>query len=70
MAAADTNVLVRLLVADDPVQTPKAELFLAREKPLWISIVVLLETAWVLGSVYGFILSSPPGCKLTTSRKP
>ena len=54
MASADTNVLVRLLVGDDPLQTPKAEAFLASQGPLWISVVVLLETAWVLGSVYGF----------------
>ncbi len=52
MAAADTNVLVRLLVADDAGQTRKAEAFLETGRPLWISTVILIETCWVLASVY------------------
>ena len=54
MRAVDTNVLVRLLVADDPRQTEKAEAFLAAGGPAWISSVVLVETVWVLSSVYGW----------------
>lgn len=54
MAAADTNVLVRLLVQDDAAQTRRAEAFLRSQGPLWISLVVLLETCWVLSSVYGW----------------
>lgn len=54
MRAVDTNVLVRLLVADDPRQTNRAEAFLAAGRPVWISSVVLVETVWVLSAVYGW----------------
>ena len=53
MAAVDTNVLVRLLTADDPDQTARAEAFLARG-PVWVSTVVLVEAVWVLSAVYGW----------------
>lgn len=53
MPAVDTNVLVRLLTADDPDQTARAEAFLARG-PVWVSNVVLVETVWVLQAVYGW----------------
>jgi predicted nucleic-acid-binding protein len=52
MGAVDTNVLVRLLVADDPAQTKRATVFLEARRPVWISIVVLVETVWVLMTVY------------------
>jgi predicted nucleic-acid-binding protein len=52
MGAVDTNVLVRLLVADDPAQTKRATTFLETQRPLWISTVVLVETVWVLMTVY------------------
>lgn len=51
MRAVDTNVLVRLLVRDDPVQLAAAEDFVA--SGAWVSHVVLVETVWVLESVYG-----------------
>jgi predicted nucleic-acid-binding protein len=54
MAAIDTNVLVRLLVADDPAQTRRALSFLEAGRPLWVSTVVLVETVWVLTAVYGW----------------
>lgn len=54
MAAADTNVLVRLLVADDPAQTRRALAYLEARRPLWVSTVVLVETVWVLTAVYGW----------------
>ncbi len=54
MAAADTNVLVRLLVADDPAQTRRAFTYLEARRPLWVSTVVLVETVWVLTAVYGW----------------
>ena len=54
MAAVDTNVLVRLLVADDPVQTRRALTYLESRRPLWVSTVVLVETVWVLTAVYGW----------------
>jgi predicted nucleic-acid-binding protein len=53
MTAVDTNVLVRLLTADDPRQTAAARSLLSTE-PIWISKTVLLETSWVLRSQYGF----------------
>jgi predicted nucleic-acid-binding protein len=54
MRAVDTNVFVRLLVADDASQTARAEAFLAAGSPVWISTVVLVETAWVLAAEYGW----------------
>ncbi len=53
MIAIDTNVLVRLLVADDPAQSRRARALLEKED-VWIGPTVLLETAWVLDAVYGF----------------
>ena len=50
MRAVDTNVLVRLLVRDDPKQLAAAEEFV--RAGAWISLLVLMETAWVLDSVY------------------
>jgi predicted nucleic-acid-binding protein len=50
MYAIDTNVLVRLLVRDDPRQLGAAENFIA--KGAWVSHVVLVETLWVLDAVY------------------
>jgi predicted nucleic-acid-binding protein len=52
MIAVDTNVVVRLLVGDDLKQTKTARALFEREI-VWISRTVLLETAWVLDSVYG-----------------
>lgn len=54
MAAVDTNVLVRLLVADDLAQTRRALAYLETRRPLWVSTVVLVETVWVLTAVYGW----------------
>src|SRR5689334_9005756 len=50
MRAVDTNVLVRLIARDDPKQVEAAEAFIA--KGAWVSQVVLVETTWVLESVY------------------
>jgi predicted nucleic-acid-binding protein len=51
MRAVDTNVLVRLTTRDDPRQTAAAEAFVAAGA--WVSHIVLVETLWVLDSVYG-----------------
>jgi predicted nucleic-acid-binding protein len=51
MRAVDTNVLVRLVTRDDPRQVTAAERFV--EGGAWISHLVLVETTWVLDSVYG-----------------
>lgn len=53
MVAVDTNVLVRFLVRDDRAQADRAA-SLIRRTSIWISKTVLLETEWVLGSLYGF----------------
>src|ERR1017187_6252272 len=53
MIAVDTNVLVRLLTGDDPMQEAAARSLFASE-PIWIAKTVLLETGWVLRSLYGF----------------
>lgn len=53
MRAVDTNVLVRAMTGDDPVQSPAAEQFIRANAPVWISHVVLVETVWVLESVFG-----------------
>ena len=50
MRAIDTNVLVRLLVRDDPRQLDAAERFIT--KSAWVSHLVLVETLWVLDAVY------------------
>jgi predicted nucleic-acid-binding protein len=50
MRALDTNVLVRLIVRDDPIQVRMAEEFVARGA--WVSHLVLAETVWVLDAVY------------------
>lgn len=50
MRAIDTNVLVRLLVRDEPRQLDAAEKFVVRGA--WVSHLVLVETLWVLDAVY------------------
>ena len=50
MRAVDTNVLVRLITRDDASQVAAAERFV--EKGAWVSHVTLVETAWVLDTVY------------------
>lgn len=52
MIVFDTNVVVRLLTNDDAAQASRAAALLAREQVL-IPLSVILETEWVLRSVYG-----------------
>jgi predicted nucleic-acid-binding protein len=52
MIAVDTNVLVRLLTNGDLKQAAAARSQFARE-PIWMAKTVLLETGWVLRSLYG-----------------
>jgi predicted nucleic-acid-binding protein len=54
MVAVDTNVLVRLLLGDDEAQASAARAVQRTQGPLFLSHVVLAETAWVLASAYGF----------------
>lgn len=55
MVAFDTNVVVRVLVGDDPAQTRKAErAFVAHANGdgVFVSLVVLAEVSWVLAAAY------------------
>lgn len=58
MPALDTNVLIRYVVEDDPKQTRIAQQYIERHAEtgdaLFLSASVILETEWVLRSVYGF----------------
>lgn len=50
MRAVDTNLVVRLIVRDNPEQVDVAEKFTARGA--WVSHLVLAETTRVLDAVY------------------
>jgi predicted nucleic-acid-binding protein len=57
VAAFDTNVIVRVLVGDEPTQTRKAErAFVSHSKGdgVFVSLVVLAEVSWVLAAAYGW----------------
>src|SRR5271165_100707 len=58
MLGIDTNVVVRLVVADDAEQTRRARKLidraLSRQEPVLVSLLVVLESEWVLRSRYGF----------------
>jgi predicted nucleic-acid-binding protein len=58
MIGLDTNVLVRLLTADDPIQTQQAAVFLrdrcSPEAPGFVNCVVIVELVWALQSIYGY----------------
>jgi predicted nucleic-acid-binding protein len=51
MRSVDTNVIVRLVTRDDEAQAQSAETYIAKGGA-WVSQLVLVEVAWVLGSVY------------------
>jgi predicted nucleic-acid-binding protein len=51
MTGLDTNILVRYVAQDDPVNSPRANLImnsLSAEDPGWISLTAIAEFAWVL----------------------
>jgi predicted nucleic-acid-binding protein len=56
MIALDSNVLVRLLVADDPAQTGRAKAVVdrldAEDQRAYVSDIVLCELVWVLSRSY------------------
>jgi predicted nucleic-acid-binding protein len=56
MIGLDTNILVRYLAQDDPVQSPKAaeiiEHRLSEANPGFLSVVAMVETVWVLERAY------------------
>jgi predicted nucleic-acid-binding protein len=57
MIGLDTNILVRYLAQDDPLQSPIAtdliEHRLTEDEPGFISVVAMAEVAWVLERAYG-----------------
>ena len=53
MLAVDTNVIVRFLTRDDARQFASADT-LIRTENVYVCATVLLETEWVLRSVYGY----------------
>ena len=57
MIGLDTSILVRYLAQDDPLQSPKAtdliERRLTEDEPGFVSVVAMVETAWVLERAYG-----------------
>ena len=58
MIGLDTNILIRYLTQDDPVQSLQAseiiERRLTEENPGFISIVAMVEIVWVLDRAYRF----------------
>ncbi len=59
MIGLDTNILVRYLAQDDPLQSAKAtdliERRLAEDDPGFVSVVAMVETVWVLARAYGLV---------------
>lgn len=57
MIGFDTNLLVRLLVGDDPAQAAKVDALvhecLDADETILLNGIVLCETVWVLESAYG-----------------
>ena len=56
MIAIDTNLIVRYLTGDHPVQSPRARQIIDGQA-VFVAVTVVLETEWVLRSAYGY---APP----------
>jgi predicted nucleic-acid-binding protein len=58
MLALDTNVLVRLVTNDDPVQAQRVQdvldVELTEGRECMVGHIVLCELVWVLGRLYGY----------------
>jgi predicted nucleic-acid-binding protein len=58
MIGLDTNVIVRLVIIDDPAQTNLVKRYLeahcSPQQPGFIGFVVLAEMMWVMGSLYEY----------------
>lgn len=55
MIGLDTNVMVRYIEQDDPVQSPKADNIISSltpQNPGYISVVTMVEISWVLVGAY------------------
>lgn len=57
MIGLDTNILIRYLTQDDPVQSLKATEIIERRlipaNPGFVSVVTMAEVVWVLDRAYG-----------------
>lgn len=58
MIGLDTNVLVRYVTQDDPLQSARANRLiderLTEDEPGFISVVAMTEMVWVLRRAYGY----------------
>jgi predicted nucleic-acid-binding protein len=54
VAAADSNVVLRLLVRDDEAQYRAAHAFLRTSERVFVAHIVLVEVVWALASTYGY----------------
>jgi predicted nucleic-acid-binding protein len=58
MIGLDTNILVRYITLDDPAQAARAAQIIERQltpdQPGFVSLVTIVEIAWVLESFYEF----------------
>ncbi|MDM7954377.1 MAG: type II toxin-antitoxin system VapC family toxin [Cyanobium sp. CZS 25K] len=54
---ADSNVLARALVGDDPAQAAEATRVLREASTIAVPLPVLCELVWVLKRVYGFAVA-------------
>ena len=55
MIGLDTNVLVRFIMDDDALQSPKARRLiesLTADRPGFVSLITIIELYWVLSSAY------------------
>ena len=53
MLAIDKTLIIRYLTGDHPAQSARAKELIDAE-PVFVCLTVLLETEWVLRSVYGY----------------
>lgn len=53
MIVLDSNVLVRVVAGDDPLQFEAAQRLLQTGQELLVTDLVFAETLWVLGSIIG-----------------
>lgn len=51
MIALDTDILVRAILGDDPIQSPLARRAIEKARDILVPVTVLIELAWVLESV-------------------
>ncbi|HSA81392.1 MAG TPA: type II toxin-antitoxin system VapC family toxin [Geminicoccaceae bacterium] len=57
MKGLDTNVLLRMITADDPEQIARVRRYLRQERhhaPFWINRIVLCELVWSLATAFKF----------------